>query len=206
MTTPPPATGAEDVIARALREARNREFEAIALPLLPVVARVAQALTGDESDADDLVQETFLRAYRHWNTFERGSDCRSWLSTICRNAFYENRRRESRSTPVDDHELDSLASARAHNTAMAGGIDDMFSRIDLGPAIAAAIAGLEPHYRHVVLLVDVDGFSYEEVATVLDVPVGTVRSRLFRGRRRLQESLIAFALDAGFGTSSSPQP
>src|SRR4051794_20281292 len=84
------------------------DFAAIALPLMPSVVRVAHALTGDESDADDLVQETFLRAYRHWHTFQRGSDCRSWLGTICRNAFYENRRRERRSTPMENHELDSL--------------------------------------------------------------------------------------------------
>jgi RNA polymerase sigma-70 factor, ECF subfamily len=186
------------------------DFATIALPLMPSVVRVAQALTGDESDADDLVQETFLRAYRHWQTFQRGSDCRSWLSTICRNAFYENRRRERRSTPMDDHELDSLASGRAHNTARAGGVDDLFTRIDLGPAIAEAIARLEPHYRYAVLLIDVDGRTYEEVAELLDVPIGTVRSRLYRGRRQLQESLIAYAIDAGLGgtdtTASTQRP
>jgi len=182
------------------------DFATIALPLMPSVVRVAQALTGDESDADDLVQETFLRAYRHWQTFQRGSDCRSWLSTICRNAFYENRRRERRSTPMDDHELDSLASARSHNTARAGGVDDLFTRIDLGPAIADAIARLEPHYRYAVLLIDVDGRTYEEVADLLDVPIGTVRSRLYRGRRQLQESLISFAIDAGFGGADANSP
>jgi RNA polymerase sigma-70 factor (ECF subfamily) len=182
------------------------DFATIALPLLPSVARVAQALTGDESDADDLVQETFLRAYRHWNTFQRGSDCRSWLGTICRNAFYENRRRESRSVPMEDHELDSLASGRSHNTARAGGVDDLFTRIDLGPAIAHAIARLEPHYRYAVLLIDVDGRTYEEVAELLGVPIGTVRSRLYRGRRQLQESLIAHAIDAGFGAGDARAP
>jgi RNA polymerase sigma-70 factor, ECF subfamily len=183
--------------------AETGDFATIALPLMPSVVRVAQALTADESDADDLVQETFLRAYRHWNTFQRGSDCRSWLSTICRNAFYENRRRERRSTPMDDHELDSLASGRSHNTARASGVDDLFTRIDLGPAIADAIARLEPHYRYAVLLIDVDGRTYDEVADLLDVPIGTVRSRLYRGRRQLQESLIAYAIDAGFGGDAS---
>jgi RNA polymerase sigma-70 factor (ECF subfamily) len=161
------------------------DFAAIALPLMPSVVRVAQALTGDESDADDLVQETFLRAYRHWQTFQCGSDCRSWLSTICRNAFYEHRRRESRSTPMEDHALDSLASGHAHNAARAAGLDDLFTRIDLGPALAAAIARLEPHYRHAVLLIDVDGRTYEEVAELLGIPIGTVRSRFFRGRLKI---------------------
>ena len=129
---------AERTSQASLRGADAGDFASVALPLMPSVVRVAQALTGDESDADDLVQETFLRAYRHWQTFQPGSDCRSWLSTICRNAFYENRRRERRSTPMDDHELDSLASGRSHNTARAAGVDDLFVRIDLGPALAGA--------------------------------------------------------------------
>lgn len=185
---------------------RDREFERIALPLLPTIARVAAALTGGGPDADDLVQETFLRAYRHWNTFRPGTDCKSWLSTICRHAFAEQRRRDARSTAVDDQELESLAAARAHNRARATGVDDMFSRLDLGPAIAAAIATLEPHYRDVVRLADVDGFSYDEIAATLDIPVGTVRSRLFRARRILQEALIDFAIDAGYARASAPPP
>ena len=82
----------------------------------------------------------------------------------------------------------------------------MFARLDLGPAIATAIRALEPHYRDVVLLVDVDGFSYEEVASSLDIPVGTVRSRLYRARRQLQEALLAFAVDAGFAAASYTLP
>ena len=82
----------------------------------------------------------------------------------------------------------------------------MFARLDLGPAIANAIRALEPHYRDVVLLVDVDGFSYDEVATSLDIPVGTVRSRLYRARRQLQEVLLDYAVDAGFAASSYTLP
>lgn len=193
-----------------MSDGRNHEFERIALPLLPTIARVAAALTGGGPDADDLVQETFLRAYRHWHTFQSGTDCKSWLSTICRHAFAEQRRRDARSTTVDDQELESLAAGRAHDRARASGVDDMFGRLDLGPAIAAAIAKLEPHYRDVVRLADVDGFSYDEIAAMLDIPVGTVRSRLFRARRMLQESLIAYAVDAGYGRSAvrgiPPQP
>jgi RNA polymerase sigma-70 factor (ECF subfamily) len=207
MTQRPIASEAQNALSSSVTTtAAAGDFATIALPLMPSVVRVAQALTGDESDADDLVQETFLRAYRHWHTFQRGSDCRSWLSTICRNAFYENRRRERRSTPMDDQELDSLASGRSHNTARASGVDDLFTRIDLGPAIADAVARLEPHYRYAVLLIDVDGRSYEEVADLLDIPIGTVRSRLYRGRRQLQESLIAYAVDAGLGGGDASAP
>lgn len=182
---------------------RDREFAEIALPLLPTIGRVAAALADDPSDADDLVQETFLRAYRHWNTFEPGTDCKAWLSTICRHAFVEQRRRNAKSVVADDQELENFAAARQHARAKANDLDGMFARLDLGPAIARAISALEPHYRDVVTLVDVDGFTYEEVAAALDIPIGTVRSRLYRARRQLQESLIDYAIDAGFKTSNA---
>ena len=193
-------------VDESTRPDRDAAFATTALPHLSTIARVATALTGDAADTEDLVQETFLRAYRHWHTFQPGSDCKSWLATICRHTFAELRRRENRSVAVDDQELESLAAARVHSTARAKGVDDMFARLDLGPAIAKAIRELEPHYRDVVLLVDVDGFSYEEVAASLDIPVGTVRSRLYRARRHLQEALLNFAIDAGYASSSYTLP
>jgi RNA polymerase sigma-70 factor (ECF subfamily) len=180
----------------------HEAFAAVALPWLPSVARVARALTHDESDADDLVQETFLRAYRHWHTFNTGSDCRRWLAAICRNTHYEQEHRARRVTAADDEELESLAAARHHVGARAAGLEDMYARLDLGPAIASAIGALDPVFRHVVVLSDVEGFSYEEIADMLQVPIGTVRSRLFRARRQLQEALMHYAIDAGFGTSA----
>jgi RNA polymerase sigma-70 factor (ECF subfamily) len=105
---------------------------------------------------------------------------------------------------VDDDELESLAAARAHNAARAAGVDDMYARLDLGPAIQNAIAQLDPSFREVVVLSDVEGFSYEEIAETLGVPLGTVRSRLFRARRYLQESLMVYALDAGFDRVKPP--
>ncbi len=204
MTQPMPSAASD----AAAGDARSREFAEVALPHLGALARVAMALTGNEADADDLVQETFLRAYKHWHTFERGSDCRRWLSTICRNAFLEQRRREARSVAVEDQELESLAAARLHNQARASGVDHMFSRLDLGPAISAAIAALDPAFRDVVVLADVEGFTYEEVAEALSIPVGTVRSRLYRARRQLQEALLKYAIDAGFaaGRATAPAP
>jgi RNA polymerase sigma-70 factor (ECF subfamily) len=202
MTQPTPVAA-----RRALAgDTRDREFAESALPHLPALARVAIALTGNEADADDLVQETFLRAYRHWHTFEAGSDCRRWLSTICRNAFLEQRRREARTTAVEDQELESLAAGRLHNQARANGVDHLFTRLDLGPAISRAIAALEPIFRDVVVFADVEGFSYEEVAEALSIPVGTVRSRLYRARRQLQEALIQYAIDAGFATAVVAAP
>jgi RNA polymerase sigma-70 factor, ECF subfamily len=182
---------------------RSREFTAATLPLMPNVKRYALALTRSEPDADDLVQETYLRAYRYWHSFESGTDCRKWLLTICRNVFHTNVHRESRSIAVEDEELESLAAARTHITARAAGIEDMYDRLDLGPAIQNAIEHLDTAFREVVVLSDVEGFSYEEIAATLGIPLGTVRSRLFRARRLLQESLMVYALDAGYGRAKS---
>jgi len=189
-----------DVAAQSLRD---QEFRAFALPHLDAIARVARALAGRGADADDLVQETFLRAYRYWHTYDGTSDCRRWLATICRNAYREISRRSERVVALEDHELESLASARVHSAARSAGVDDMFTRLDLGPAISRAIDELEEHYRQVVLLVDVEGFDYQEVADALEIPIGTVRSRLYRGRRQLQEALLAYAIDAGYRSANA---
>ncbi|MDB4892540.1 MAG: hypothetical protein JWL61_4395 [Gemmatimonadetes bacterium] len=184
---------------------RDTEFARVALPLLPVVARVAQALTKDAADTEDLVQDTFLKAYRHWNTFVPGSDCRRWLSAICRNTFYAQRARERWVTAVgDDLELETFAAVSLHKLARDRGVEDMFSRLDLAPAIQTAIDKLEPTHRDVVRLVDVEDLRYEEAADVLGIPIGTVRSRLYRARRQLQQELVQYAIDAGFRAASAP--
>jgi RNA polymerase sigma-70 factor, ECF subfamily len=180
-------------------DSRDAQFAAVALPLLPAIHRLARMLVRQEADAEDLVQETFLRAYRFWHTFEPGTDCRSWLATICRRVLFAQKRRKGQLETVEDAELESLHAVQVHKAAVAAGIGDMFARLDLGPAIVDAIRKLDDVYRDVVVLSDVEGFSYEETARALDIPIGTVRSRLYRGRRQLQESLMVFALDAGYG-------
>jgi len=177
---------------------RDAEFAALAVPHLPAITRVARALTRDEADADDLVQETYLRAYRYWHTFKRDTDCRLWLSAICRNVMHDMRKRSVREQAVEDAELESLAAADVHKAARAAGLEDMYTRLDLGPAILKAIAMLDPIFREIVVLADIEGLSYEETAAHLEIPLGTVRSRLYRARRQLQESLMAFAIDAGY--------
>jgi RNA polymerase sigma-70 factor (ECF subfamily) len=178
--------------------AKDAEFEATALPLIAEVSRVARAIARDPADAEDLVQETYLRAYRYWHTFEKGTDCRRWLSQICRNAMADSRRRTVREVAAEPDELEAFAAADAHIAAVAAGVGDMYSRMDLGPAILDAMARLDPVFRDVAVLSDIEGLSYSEIAAQLDVPLGTVRSRLFRARRQLQEDLMAYALDAGF--------
>lgn len=175
------------------------EFSRQALAELPAVLRVARALTRNEPDADDLVQETYLRAFRHRHTFLPGSDCRRWLCAICRHTYFGQRARERWVTAVgDDLELETFAVVHAHGRLRERGQDDLFARIDLAPAIRAAIEALPPLFAEVVRRVDVEGLSYEEAALALGIPVGTVRSRLYRARRQLQDALIAYALDGGF--------
>lgn len=193
MTT---STGSEQRRAR-----RDAEFAAIALPLLPVLHRVARALARNDADAEDIVQETFLRAYRNWHTFDTSTDCRKWLSAICRHALYDLKRRERDTHAVDDAELESLAAVHTHQAAAAAGLGDMYARIDLGPAIMKALSMLDPIFSEVVVLSDMEGYQYDEIAVALDIPIGTVRSRLYRGRRHLQESLMLYALDAGLGAA-----
>src|SRR5687768_9900962 len=182
---------------------RDAEFSAAALPLLPTLTRFARALAGSDSEGDDIVQETYLRAYRYWHTFDKSTDCRRWLVSICRNALYDMRRRDRLVDATDDAELESLAATRVHRAAVAAGLGDMYARLDLGPAIAKALAALDSAFREVVVLSDVEGYAYEEIAVMLDIPIGTVRSRLYRARRQLQEALMVYALDAGYGVTGA---
>jgi len=181
-------------------------FERSTIGFLPDLMRFARSLTRDAARADDLVQETYLLALRGWHSFRDGSDARRWLFTICHHAFLRGARREQRYVAAPDHdaELESLATAVAHWHAQVAGLAERVERMDLQPAIGRALDALAPHYRAAVVLVDVEGLSYEEAAAVLAVAVGTVRSRLFRGRRLLQDSLFVYAQDAGLVPRSAP--
>jgi RNA polymerase sigma-70 factor (ECF subfamily) len=178
-------------------QTRDVRFRDEALPHLPAVSRYALSLTRDEADADDLVQETFLRAFRSWNQFERGTECRAWLFTICRNTYVRTARRAQWVEAHPDADLESLAAAAVHSAAQGSGIEDVFTRQEVVSAVRRAVDELPDPFREVVVLVDLQEESYEEAARILEIPKGTVRSRLFRGRRLLQERLIEHARDAG---------
>ena|GEM_PF-151139 len=197
------STRLDSTPVRAGAETRE-DFERLTMPFIGDVARFARSLTRDDARADDLVQETYLRALQGWHTFREGSDPRRWLFAVCHHAFLRAMERDSRFefTPYDDPELDSMATATAHWKAQESGVARIVEQMDLGRAINAALAKLPVHYRIAVVLVDVEGQTYEEAALVLGVAVGTVRSRLFRGRRMLQDELFAHARDAGFDTAS----
>lgn len=186
---------------------RDAQFEQSALACVPDVARFARSLTRNESAADDLVQETFLRAYRGYASFQPGSDVRRWLFSICHHAFLRIQEREQRVVLAGDSgdaELETLGAVMGHVAAQRTGLDVYVCSIDVGPAIHDAIERLASPFRVAVTLVDVEGMSYEEAAQVAGVPVGTIRSRLFRARRLLQEQLFEYARDLGVTSSATP--
>jgi RNA polymerase sigma-70 factor (ECF subfamily) len=174
-------------------------FEDEALRWLPDVMRFALALTRDQAAAEDLVQDTFLMASQAWHQFQAGTDARAWLFTIARHRFYRVQQRNERQVATEDAELESLASASlaSHH---APGLTEELERGALRDAIRTAMQSLPTVYREVAVLVDWHDQPYETVAQILDVPIGTVRSRLFRARRMLQEALAAHAEDAGMTT------
>jgi RNA polymerase sigma-70 factor (ECF subfamily) len=184
---------------------RSETFEREALPHLDAVYRFALRLAGSPSEAEDLVQETFLRAYRAWDQFTLGTNAKSWLFTICRNAFLRQRerdvRREERVTEAVQSTTDDETSAR--ETPLFAGRADYdpegdFFRSLVDDRILEAIDSLPSDFREVVVLSDLEGMTYQEIAEILDVPLGTVKSRLFRGRKLLQRELHAYAVESGF--------
>lgn len=179
-------------------------FSALALTALDDVYRFARSLTRDEADAEDVVQETYLRAFRSWQTFQMGTDVRRWLFTIARNVFLRSRERGQREVTLDDDGAEAVDAAQARAAWLRRGLDPLLARADLAPAIQEALDAIPETFRSAVVLVDLEDQSYEDAAAVLGVPVGTVRSRLFRGRKLLQEQLLLHAQDLGIIPTPGP--
>lgn len=170
-------------------------FEAEVLPHLDTLYRVARRLTGEPADAEDLVQEALLKAWRGWAGFTPGSNARAWLLTILRNAFvsrWRSRRREGTSVPLDDAEPFLAARGNGEEDPEGRFFDQL-----MDAKVTRAVEALPDEYREAVVLSDLEGLPYAEVAEVLGVPVGTVKSRLFRARRRLQRTLHDHAVERG---------
>ncbi|HEX7119839.1 MAG TPA: sigma-70 family RNA polymerase sigma factor [Longimicrobiales bacterium] len=184
---------------------RTQSFEAEALPHLDAVYRFALRLAGSPADAEDLVQETFLRAYRAWEQYTPGTRAKSWLFTICRNVFLRQRERSVRHDEILHQAAGSADAAGADSPegplfagASADDPEGNFFRELVDDSVLDAIEALPDEFRDAVILSDLEGLAYAEIAAVLDIPVGTVKSRLFRGRRQLQEKLYAYAVDNGY--------
>jgi RNA polymerase sigma-70 factor, ECF subfamily len=177
-------------------EARDRaRFEEEALVHAEHLYRIALRLTGTRQAAEDLEQETYLRAFRAWRSYRPGTNLAAWLATIMRNANLDELRRQSR-RPVQEP-LDDDGDYYLYNRLAAAGPqpqDEVIARLS-GNAIVSALGDLPPNFREVVVLVDVGDFTYADAAGILGIPIGTVMSRLYRGRRLLKRALADRAGD-----------
>jgi len=175
---------------------KRASFEREALVHLDVLYRVGLRLTGNPAEADDLVQETMLRAYRAWDQYEKGTNARVWLLTILRHAFineYRRRTRHPETVDVDTIEPYAVFSEVQDEDPQGA----FFDRI-VDDEVLRAIDGLPEAFRETLVLSDVEGLSYQEIAGILEVPVGTVKSRLFRARHLLQKKLYEYAVEMGY--------
>ncbi|MEW6510435.1 MAG: sigma-70 family RNA polymerase sigma factor [Bacteroidota bacterium] len=178
---------------------KQRAFEREALPHSDLLYNYALRMTNNVADAEDLVQETFLKAYRFWDSYELGTNIRAWLFRIMKNSYINRYRREVR-------EPEKVVYDEATNHVLTHTGDDAADPLDvqvtafgnlLDDEIAGAIASLPVEFRTVVILCDIEGLSYEEVADFMECPLGTVRSRLHRGRRLLRRALHGYARQRG---------
>ncbi len=179
--------------------ADQARFETLALEYLPGLYSAAVRMTHNPADAEDLVQETMLKAYRGFGSFEEGTNLKAWLYRILTNTYinlYRARKRRPEQSNLDNVEdlylyrrMGGLEAADLGRTAE-DLVLDRFSEAE----VQAAVDSLPENFRMPVLLADVEGFSYKEIAEILDIPIGTVMSRLHRGRKALQKQLYEFGV------------
>lgn len=188
-------------------QAKNREFEELFLPLLDNLYNIGLRMTRNVKDAEDLVQETYLKAYRFFHRFERGTNARAWLLTILTNTF-RTRYRKKKQEPemVDFQAIENFCLAdelvktiSASDKSQAKGAEAVTQALKdyVSDDILKALENVPEQFRLAVLFSDVEGFSYQEISEILGISVGTVKSRIFRGRKILQKLLWNFAKEKG---------
>ncbi len=186
---------------------KKREFETIFLPLLDNLYNIALRMTRNVKDAEDLVQEAYLKAFRFFHRFERGTNARAWILTILTNTF-RTRYRKKKQEPdmVDFQAIENFCLAdelvkeiKASDKSEARGAEAVTEMLKdyVSDDVIIALENVPEQFRLAVLLSDVEGFSYQEIAEILNISVGTVKSRIFRGRKILQKQLWEFARERG---------
>ena len=174
-------------------------FEKEFLPHLEALHSFAFHLCYNEEDADDLVQETFLKAFRFIDKFEEGTNAKAWLFKILKNAYINQYRKDSKRPARVDYE-DVAVYSEDEDGQVSSYYDlreDVFEKM-MGDEVSTALNLLPEEFRTVILLCDIEGFSYEEIAKIIEIPIGTVRSRLFRARNMLKDKLVKYASSIGY--------
>ena len=179
--------------------AKEKLFEEQLLPHADALFNFAYHLTYNEEDANDLVQETFLKAFRFINSFDSGTNAKAWLFKILKNGFInEYRKKKKEPNKVDYEDIIAYQDADEEKGGVAFDLrEDIFDGM-MGDEITVALDKLPVDFKTIILLCDIEEFSYEEIAKILDIPIGTVRSRLHRARNALKESLKEYAEKMGF--------
>lgn len=186
---------------------KRAEFEAQALPHMDALLRTALRMTKNEGDADDLVQEAFFKAYRFWDKFEQGSNCRAWLFKIMTNIFINNYRAKAwtpQTVDLEDVDDDFLFGQLSALGPSDNPEQHFFNKV-FDDDVKKAIEELPEDFRLVIVLSFLEGFSYQEIADIVGLNIGTVKSRLHRGRKLLQKSLWQYAIKNGFVKEASKQ-
>lgn len=189
----------ESNYAPIMSEADLALFEKEMLPHLKSLYHFGYRLTNNEDDANDLVQDTYLKAYRFFHSYERGSNAKAWLFRILKNSFINVYRKASK----EPNKIDYEEAEAFLNTGKSSYIDSIDAREKIfrgliGDEVAKALNSLPVDFRIVIILCDIEEFTYEEIAKIIDIPIGTVRSRLHRARKMLRDMLSGYALTLGY--------
>jgi RNA polymerase sigma-70 factor (ECF subfamily) len=182
----------------------RREFELEAMPHMSALYSFAVRLTRDPDDAADLVQETFLKAFRFFDKFERGTNCKAWLFRILKNSYINTFRRSSKAPDTVEYDvIEEFYETIRDSSVETSVLEEQVFTNALDDEVAEAVSSLPEEFRTVVILCDIEGFTYEEIAEFIDCPIGTVRSRLHRARKLLAAKLAGYATARGFSTGES---
>ncbi len=182
-------------------------FEEVAMPFVDALYNTAYRMTRNAQDAEDLVQETYLKAYRYYDKFEEGTNFKAWLFKILKNTFINTYRKKQKTPPQSDFaEIEDSFESRL-STDVSGKMkspeEEILENV-LDEDVKRALDDLPPDYRMAVILADLEGFSYKEIAGILELPLGTVMSRLYRGRKLLESAMLTYAREHGYLRSGEP--